>query len=173
MSKEKFLYCESRRFCIPDNAVQVLDPAIPSCILSSYFNHSLDLKFCDMVLVRTRNIYPYSIKISSKQYLIVTTKTISFTISCGPRVDREVVAPPMGILQMHRGCRATSSNLLILSGSVLNTTTINTDSFVKFEFHRSEIWNFVKSKLGDKFKFLGTELKKITANKPVDMHKIG
>ena len=134
MSKERFEICALRGYCYPESAIYIVDRSMANCVLSAFFNMSFSIDDCNVELLRSENLYPYSIRISSKQHLIVTDQLISFTISCNSRVSRQVINPPMGFINLNRGCRATNSNILLLSRTVLNSSAVDTDSFTKFEF---------------------------------------
>ena len=172
MSKERFEVCALRGYCYPESAIYIVDRSMANCVLSAFFNMSFSIDDCNVELLRSENLYPYSIRISSKQHLIVTDQLISFTISCNSRVSRQVINPPMGFINLNRGCRATNSNIMLLSKTVLNSSAVDTDSFTEFEFQKSDIWNMIETKLGPKFHFLKNTMEKLPKNTPVNIRKL-
>ena len=61
---------------------------------------------------------------------------------------------------------------MLLSKTVLNSSAVDTDSFTKFEFQKSDIWNIIETKLGPKFHFLKNTMEKLPKNTPVNIRKI-
>ncbi|KAL4218273.1 hypothetical protein ACF0H5_023009 [Mactra antiquata] len=133
ISKEDFKRCNDRtlRYC---DIKRVINPVnlSKSCVISLFLSHSQNIEtFCDNNVVLDTKL-PYAKYLHSKTWVIGTNIPLTLTIVCKNNVTSTTVDPPIDIITLGLGCKASNDFIQLISHDETRLTFDGRNSYDSF-----------------------------------------